>query len=1046
MLQKIIRWTVENPFISILTTLMVIVLGLQSLNKIPIDAVPDITNIQVMINTKTGSLDPERVELAVTRPIETEMAGIPHLKDIRSISKFGLSQVVLIFEDGVDLYWARQQANERLTQVSKDLPNRLQPELAPMSTGLGEVFMYSVKTKEGSPLSKLSEKDQLLKLREIQDYEIRPQLKKVKGVAEIDSNGGYSREIHVNFFPEKLEKVGLTIKQLVEKLNSLGENAGGGYIQHEAKQIIVRSATPKLTPESIAEFPIALNVLGRHIKVKDVATVQEDYKQRLGAATYQGKETVLGTVLMRVGANGREVSKEVEATLKEIVLPEGVETEVLYSRSYLVDATIKTVIKSLWEGALLVILVLLLLLGSWRAALIVSLTIPLAMLFAAKGMQIFGLSGNLMSLGAIDFGLIVDGSVVLVENIIHHLDQVKEKISKEKKQEIIIHSSQEVIKSVVSGMVLIILVYIPILMLEGVEGKMFRPMASTVLLALVGALLISIFIMPILANAFLTYRIRKANLENDDHHDQETFVFRFLKKSYAPALKLSMQKPMLTIGSTILAGCLSLFLFSKMGADFAPSLDEIDLVIGLSRDTKISLNESIKNQIASEAILKNFPEVKTIFARLGTPESATDPMGVNLADTFIVLEKDKSKWRYENKDALFKAMESELKKLPIEQEISATQPIEMRFNEMLEGSRADVNFKIYGPELPVLMQKLEEAFKILTPIQGIDSITYDPLTALRSSEVLTIQPKVEKISAIGLDLVEFNDLIETAMAGFEAGSVYTAKRRLPLIIHLDESLRDNPESISSLPIPLPAGGTVRLNQIADLKKEMQVTTVARHYGERYAALSINLTGRDVESFVNEAKIKVEKELKVDSGYKVTWGGQFKNLAEAKARLWVIIPLTLAVIFILLWRSLGSLKMATIVYSSVPLAAMGGIYGLFLRDIHFSISAAVGFIALIGIALMNSLVLINFILDLAKESKQEWKQIIEDACLQRLRPVSMTALVAMLGFIPMALNTGVGSEVQRPLATVVVGGLITSTLLTLIFIPAVLSLLKTRSKS
>ncbi|WP_408095713.1 efflux RND transporter permease subunit [Peredibacter sp. HCB2-198] len=1018
MLKSIVDFSLRNKLGVLLVTGVITLVCAFSIPDMAIDAVPDITNVQVQVNVKTGALDPENIELQVTRPMEIDFSGIPKLQDMRSISKFGLAQVTLIFEDGTDIYWARQQVAERMNSIR--LPEEIIPELAPITTGLGEVFMYTLRVDETSKFYALSEKEQLKELRTIQDYTIKPHLKRVKGVADVDSNGGFVKEIHINFLPKKMDKFGLTIKQLLSKLESLGVNAGGGYIQFAKEQIIVRTFPRMPDLETISNLSLGINALGIPIKISDVAEVREDHSLRVGAATYAGKESVLGTVLMRIGANGRNVVEGVEEALATLKLPQGVHIERLYTRKFLVDNTIKTVSTSLIEGAVLVILILLILLGNIKAAIIVALAIPLSMLVAIRGMNFFGVTGNLMSLGAIDFGLLVDGSVVIIESILAQLAIEHTR----NKSEVLKDAATDVMGPVVSGLLLIMAVYIPILTLEGVEGKMFRPMAITVLLALGASLLIAVFVMPVLSDYFL----KNAHIGED--HD--TWFFKKAKKIFIPLFDKVLRHPVKAYVGAFCLFLVSILLLTRLGSDFIPELDEGDLVLGLTRNARIGIDASVSEQERVEKLIMTYPEVEKVFARLGTPESATDPMGVNLADTFIILQKDRSKWRFKTKDELIEALMKDIVKHDPSTEVSATQPIGMRFNEMLEGSRADISLRILGPDLKELFDYGERAQEIILPIKGVESIEQDPLTALRRGPVLDIKPKFEKMAGYGITLLELNESVEIALAGREVGSFISDNIRFPIVTHLDESLRDDPNEISRIPIELPLGGTIPLSDIATITQDEQITTIARHWGNRYSAVSINVSGRDLGSLVKEAQDKIKEKLNLKEGYTLSWGGQFKNMERANKRLMIIVPLTLLGVFLILWKVFGKLAPTLIVFASVPFAAVGGILALYIRGLHLSVSAGVGFIALIGIALLNSLVLMNVLLtdksDLSVEEK------VKRGTLSRLRPVLMTALVAGLGFLPMALNTGIGAEVQRPLATVVIGGLMSSTFLTLFLLP------------
>ncbi len=1010
--------------------------GAFQISSLPIDAVPDITNVQVMINTKTGALDPERIEKSVTYIIESEMAGLPGLEDIRSLSKYGLSQVTLVFKDGTDLYFVRQQAAQRLQNLNGHLPEGILPELAPITTGLGEVVMYTVDAKKDSALSREDENKRLLYLRTIQDYLIRPELKKIQGVAEVDTNGGFRKEIHVNADTRAMEKYGVTFDDLYKKLRTIGDSYGGGYIQRGGQQVIIRSNSSLPDLEALGAIPIKINFRGQPILLRELAGIREDHTQRVGAATSQGQEAVLGTALMYIGANSREVAANVSEAIANLKLPDDVEINIVYTRSFLVDATIKTVAKNLIEGAILVVLVLLLLLGNFRAAAAVALAIPISMLFAVIGMRFFGISANLMSLGAIDFGLLVDGSVVMIENLLRHLEEKGAgRLTLADKLKLIIESSREVAKPVILGLAIIMVVYAPILSLQGIEGKMFHPMAMTVLMALAASLAVAIFLMPILGYILLNPPAKKAR--------NRTAAFDFIAKLYAPVLRWTISHRSITLALTALFSLTSFILFTRLGSNFIPQLDEGDIVAGLVRDTGISLNESLKEQKKAEELIAAFPEVKHVFSRLGTPESATDPMGINFADTFIILEKDHAKWKLKNKEELKQAIIAKIEAELPGNEISLTQPIAMRFNEILEGSRADVALRIFGPDLDKLIGYIDQSKAIIEKIPGVVEAEMDSLTALRKSPVLNINLNYNSMNRLGVNLHEANSTLMMAMGGIQIGNFYEADRRFPVILHLAEELREDPSEIARIPLSLPEGGSVPLRAIASFDQTEQVTTIARSFGKRYAALSIFLSGRDIAGFVGEAKDRISSTLKLDTGYFLDWGGQFKNLERARMRLSLVIPLTLLVIFILLLRDLRSLRLTLLIYLSIPLAITGGILSLYIRGIPFSVSAAVGFIALLGIAILNGMVMVDFINQLRAKGESVRTAVLHGAAV-RLRPVVMTALVAGLGFLPMALNTGLGAEVQRPLATVVIGGILTSTILTLLLLPTMYIWLEERS--
>ncbi len=1024
MLNRIASFSLANRFTVLAVFIAVSIFGAVQLARLPIDAVPDITNVQVLINTKTGALDPERIEKTVTYIIETEMSGVPGLEDIRSLSKYGLSQVTLVFKEGTDLYFARQQIAQRLQNLTDQLPEGITAELAPITSGLGEVVMYTVDAKPGSELSAKPENQRLLYLRTIQDFVIRPELKKLAGIADIDSGGGFRKEIHVNADTRKMEKYGVTFEDLHRKLKTIGDSYGGGYIQTGGKQIIVRTSSHLPDLESLGAIPVKINFRGQPVLLRDLAGIREDHTQRLGAATSNGQEAVLGTALMYIGANSREVSASVMKALAELELPNDVAVNIVYTRSYLVDATIHTVGKNLLEGAGLVILVLLLLLGNFRAAVTVAMAIPVSMLFAVLGMRFFGISANLMSLGAIDFGLLVDGSVVMIENLMRHLenDEDAASLSWSQKLELVSRSATEVIKPVTLGLFIIMIVYVPILSLEGIEGKMFHPMAATVLMALAASLAVALLLMPVLG--FL--------LVNPSRHKKNS-AFLILSRAYAPALNFALTHRRLAAAGAVLLAVLSAFIFSRLGSDFIPELDEGDAVAGLVRDTGMSLDESVRIQKEAEKIIRTFPEVTRVFSRLGTPESATDPMGVNFADTFIILEKDRTKWS-RTKEELMAAIAAKIEDELPGHEVSATQPIAMRFNEILEGSRADVGIRIFGPNLDKLIEYIDAAKEVVEKIPGVSGAEMDELTALRKSAVLNINLDYKAMARVGVNTQEANSTLMMAMGGVQVGNFYEGDRRFPVVLHLAEELRENTTEIKNIPLGLPDGGSIPLSSVAQFSQGEQVTTIARSFGKRYSAIAVFLSGRDLGSFVAEAKEKIEKGLKLEPGYSLEWGGQFKNLERARLKLAVIIPFTLALIFFLLYRDLGSLRLTLLVYMSIPFAVTGGVLSLYLRGIPFSISAAVGFIALLGIAILNGMVMVDFINQLRAQGEDLRSAVLHGA-QARLRPVVMTALVAGLGFLPMALNSGLGSEVQRPLATVVIGGILTSTILTLLLLPS-----------
>ncbi len=783
---------------------------MMSLPELNISAVPDVTGKQVMVNTKTGAYSTEQIEKIVSFPIETEMLGLPSVKEVRSLSKYGLSQVIVVFEDDVDIYFARQVVAEKLQKVSGELPEGMNPELGPVSSGLGEIFMWTLDLKEGSSRRQEPRSEQLRYLKRLQDFVIGPKIKKIPGVAEVDSNGGFATEVHINYEPQKMIQYGLDIKSLLRAVDDVGISHGGRYIKDKGEQVVVRSVFPTPDLDSLNNYVVKVLPNGKRVRIKDIGSVKLENQPRVGGATQSGEETVLGTVLMRLGENSRRVSLAVRSALDEMSLPEDVELRVVYDRKYLVDKTIQTVKKNLLEGAILVVVILFLILGNFRASLIVALAIPFSMGIAFKGMQLFGISANLMSLGAIDFGLLVDASVVLVENFLRHLHEQKGEVSKKIKLNLLIQSCAEVAKPVIFGLTIIMMVYLPILALEGVEGKMFQPMALTVLMALAVSLLVALFIIPILLFLFIPSRVRE---------EKAPLLFRWIQSSYIPTLKISLKYPKTSVAMAFGLFIFSLALFFKIGSDFVPQLDEEDMVIALVRNSRQNIDRSIEEQRKAEEIIGEFEEVDYVFSRLGTPESATDPMSPNFADTFVILKKDKSQWplvdgERRTKKTLFLAIKKRLEAEMEEQDISSTQPIEMRFNEILEGSRADITLRFIGPELEKLLDLATEAEKLLEGLDGIETLEFDALTGLTKSRVMEISLNSENIQLLGLNVLEVNQQIESALAGHDVGHYFIDGIKYPVVFHLSEELRDNIDVIEGLPISLPDGGVIPLSKVA----------------------------------------------------------------------------------------------------------------------------------------------------------------------------------------------------------------------------------------
>jgi cobalt-zinc-cadmium resistance protein CzcA len=1026
MLSNIIESALTNRLWVFLFTVGLFLFGVISIFKVSLDALPDISNVIVEVNTKSGSLDPEQVEKTITFFVETELAGIPGVKDIRSLSKFGLSNVVLTFEDGTEIYKARQIVLERLQNVKDKLPDGVTPELTPITTGLGEICMYSVEAKPGSMLEKKSETERLLYLRTVQDLMIRTQIRtNVKNIAEVDTIGGYFREIHIDLIPNKLRMHGISIGEVTKALESVGENFGGGYIEKNDEMIIVRSHGSSIVLENLKYLPIRQIGTGAIIRVNDIAIVREHGMQRVGSATHNGNEIVLGTVMMLMGANSRETVQELKSFFELIQLPDDVVINVLNERSFLVNATITTISKNLVEGALLVILVLFLVLGNLRASIYVALVIPLSMLFAAIGVYLFNISANLMSLGAIDFGLLVDAAIVMIENTLAKKEELKDQ-EIQNPIEFVLESSREILKPVTYGIFIVMFVYIPILTLDGVEGKMFRPMAEAVLLALGGSYIVTLLLIPIFSLSLL----KIPNKEKKAGGIKEK-----INKFYIPILLFGFRNRRVALGVSILIFTIATLLFFRMGSDFIPQLKEGDIMITLVRESNISLAKSTELQKKVELILKEFPEINYVFSRTGTTEVANDPMGIYMSDTFVILKKEGILELVKSKNWIpfYMRIKERLETEFPNDEITIGQPVETRFNELLEGSRADITFRIYGDNLDELIDLQEEAEKILKSIPGANEIELDPISALRKSKVLDIKPDYDKIIRYGISLENFNSTFAASMSGITVGSFYEKDLKFPIVVRLSEEFRNSDSSIKSILIGTPDLGSIQLGDVTSLQESEKVMTISRNNGKRYVAISINLGDRDIDSFVTEAKEKISNSLKIPKGYFVFWGGQFKNLEKARLKLAIVVPFILLIIFLLLLKSFNSVKQAILVYLSIPFAITGGVFALLVIDMNFSISAAIGFIALSGIAILNGVVKVNNI-NYLRESGLTVTEAVRVAAVSRLRPVLMTALVASFGFIPMAIGEGLGSEVQKPLATVVIGGLISSTILTLFLLP------------
>ncbi len=1045
MIEHILRVSIHKSWLVLTGVLVMAMLGVYSYHKLPIDAVPDITNVQVQINTQAVGYSPMEAEQRVTFPIERVMAGLPNLEYTRSISRYGLSQVTVIFKDGTDIYFARQLVNQRIQEAKGMLPTGIVPTMGPISTGLGEIFMYTVKAEEGAkkPDGTIYTP---IDLREIQDWIIKPQLRTVKGVTEVNSIGGFVKQFHVTPYPEKLISFGLTLQDVVVALQRNNRNVGAGYIEKSGEQLLVRVPGQVANLDEIREIILG-SYQGVPVRIKNVADVLIGKELRNGAATQNGEEVVLGTVHMLIGENSRTVSEAAAKKLAEInrSLPANVVATAVYNRTTLVDKTIRTVATNLVEGAALVIVILLLFLGNLRAALIAALVIPLSMLFTFSGMVANHVSANLMSLGALDFGIIVDGAIVITENSIRRITNVQTQLGREltrnERFSAVFDATKEARRVLIYGELIIMVVYLPILAMTGVEGKMFHPMAITVVTALLGAMILSVTFVPAAIALFLSGKVA----------EKESITVAWAKKAYVPTLNAAMRNKELTITIAVVIVALSGLLVTRMGSEFVPSLNEGDIALHAIRIPGTSLTTAIEMQSELEKTIRTFPEVERVFGKIGTAEIATDPMPPNVADIFIIL-KPKSEWNglHHTKEKLIEAMEQKIQKIP-GNNYEFTQPIQMRFNELLSGVRADVAVKVFGDNLDTLLSLGEKIEKLLETVPGAADVRTEQLSGL---PILSIQVDRAKMARYGLNVADVQDAVTISVGGINAGTIYDGDRRFSLQVRLPESIRSNIEALKRLPIKLPdpntatmvpgivsnaQGAYVALGEVAELKLASGPNQVSRENGKRRLVVTANVRGRDLGSFVNEAETLVGEKLQPPPGYWVTWGGQFEQLISAAQRLQILIPLALGLIFALLYTMFRNFQDGLLIFTGVPFALTGGLFALWLRDIPLSISAAVGFIALSGIAVLNGLMMLSFIRDLRKEG-HTLDDAIQTGAITRLRPVLMTALVAAIGFIPMALATSIGAEVQRPLATVVIGGILSSTALTLLVLPVLYRLI------
>ena len=1054
MFERILKISIYQRGLVLLAVLAMAAFGMYNYLKLPIDAVPDITNVQVQINTTAPGYSPLEAEQRITFPIEMAMAGLPGLEYTRSLSRYGLSQVTVIFKDGTDVYLVRQLVSQRIQEVRSRLPAAIVPTIGPISTGLGEIFMWTVdadpeaRKPDGTPYTSMD-------LRELQDWIIKPRMRMVKGVTEVNSVGGYVKQFHVTPYPEKLISFGLTLQDLVLALERNNLNIGAGYIEKSGEQYLVRVPGQVADLVEIGEIILGSNQ-GVPIRVKNVADVLIGKELRTGAATQNGHEVVLGTAFMLIGENSRTVSQAAAEKLTEINrgLPAGISATPVYNRTTLVDKTISTVSNNLMEGATLVIVVLFISLGNLRAALITALIIPLSMLFTISGMVASNVSANLLSLGALDFGIIVDGAVIIVENCIRRLSLEQARVGREltpdERFEIVFDASKEVREALLFGQIIIMVVYLPVFALSGVEGKMFHPMAYTVLLALLGAVFLSVTFVPAAVAMFLSGKMM----------EKEGAAVLWAKKIYAPALDAAMDNKGLTVTIAAVIVILSLLLTTRMGSEFIPSLDEEDIALHAIRIPGTSLSTAIEMQNELEETIKKFPEVSRVFSKIGTAEIATDPMPPSVADIFIII-KPQSEWsgKYRTKQELIAAMEAAVLKVP-GNNYEFTQPIQMRFNELLSGVRADVAVKVFGDDLDVMLNLAERIEKIIKAVPGAADVRVEQITGL---PLLSIQMDRTKMARYGLNGSDVQDAINIAIGGRTTGLIFEGDRRFELQVRLPEQIRGDIETLKRLPIklpvPNPAGAPnapntpnapaapllayVALGEVADLHIAKGPNQISRENGKRRVVITANVRGRDIGSFVLEAEEHIAKQVKIPPGYWLSWGGQFEQLIMAAQRLQIVIPLALALVFFLLYTMLGSFRDSLLVFSAVPLAITGGIVALWLRDIPLSISAGVGFIAMSGVAVLDGLVLLSFIRDL-REQGLKLDEAIRTGALLRLRPVLITTWVESLGFLPMALSTTTGAEVQRTLATVMIGSTLSQSLLSLLVVPVLYQLVHRRN--
>ena len=1041
MVAALALWSIRRRGAVLTCALLLSLLGVWSASRVPIDAMPDITGPQVQINTALPALAADEAESRVTIPLESELSGLPGLVEFRSLSKIGLSQVTLIFEDGTDIFRARQLVTERIGQASGNLPPGVVPVMAPISTGLGEIVYYTLEYADETKAPS-DEAARLRELRLLHDTRVRPALRSTAGLADVNVIGGHERQMLIEPDLAKMAKAALPMSELLQAVRKNTENAGGGVISLGGEAFTVRADTRVRTAQDIAGIPLRPAGLGPAVTVGDVAKVSVGSASRMGAATVDGREAVVGAAIMLAGENSREVSRRAVEKLRVIGdhLPEGVRIRVLYDRSDLVGATIRTVETNLFEGAAIVVVVLLLLLGHWRAALIVALAIPLSFLLLLTGMAATKASANLMSLGAIDFGLIVDGSVVMVENFLRRLDDrvrsLGRSLSEEERTHELSAAASEVAGPMFLGVAVITLVYVPIFALEGIEGKMFKPMAGAVVVALAASALVALTVMPALAS----FGLRSSG------HGEEGGLVRRLRGVFANALAWCFAHRGVAILVTLLATLAAAVGFTRLGADFIPQLDEGSISIQFVRAASLDLRSSVELQKKSETLLRSrFPEIDHIFARIGTAEIASDPMGPNVADTYLTL-KPRETWRREggspiNKARLVELMSGVLERTVPGQTAMFSQPIQLRFNEIMAGARADLSLKIFGDQLADMESVATQAVAVLRKIPGGGDVEFEASGMLPSVDIV---PRRDQLVRRNLHAEELNEVVSVALGGAKAGQLPSAGRPLDVVVRLPGAEQSSLARIGDLPVSAEdgSGTTVALSKVADVRSVERPGVITREDARRRLAILINVRGRDTEGFVREAEARLKAEIKPVGGVYWEFGGQFENLVRARERLALVVPAALGLILLLIYAGFGSFRQAALVFTCVPLAATGGVLALWLRGMPFTISAGIGFIAVSGIAVLNGIMLISFINQL-RAGGTPLREAVTKGTLTRLRPKLLTALVASLGFVPMALSTGPGAEVQQPLATVVIGGIITSTALTLLLLPVLYDWLESR---